>query len=335
MFPMNRLHLKPQHWLATALCALYLHAAAFDLQGHRGARGLAPENTLPGFAKTLGVGVTTIETDLAISRDGVLLISHDPALNPDITRGPDGQFLSGRGPVIWHTDHAELQRYDVGRLKPGSRYAAQYPDQQPHDGARLPRLQDLFALVERSGNREVRFALEIKTRPDAPADTAAPDAFAGKVVEAVRAAGVALRTTLLSFDWRALQAVQQMAPDIGTVYLSIQRPNFDNIGASNPNGSAWTAGLRYADHGSVPKLIHAAGGRIWSAFHGDLDAELVKQAKALGLTVLAWTVNEPARMAQVMDMGVDGIVTDRPDLLRDVIARRGLPLPKPTPVRAD
>lgn len=335
MFPMNRLHVKPQHWLTTALYALCLHAAALDLQGHRGARGLAPENTLPGFAKALSIGVTTIETDLAISRDGMLLISHDPALNPDITRGPDGQFLSGRGPVIWHTDHAELQRYDVGRLKPGTRYAAQYPDQQPNDGARLPHLQDLFALVERSGNREVRFALEIKTRPDAPADTAAPDAFARNVVDAVRAAGVAQRTTLLSFDWRALQAVQHMAPDIGTVYLSIQRPNFDNIGASNPNGSAWTAGLRYADHGSVPKLIHAAGGRIWSAFHGDLDAELVKQAKALGLTVLAWTVNEPARMAQVMDMGVDGIVTDRPDLLRDVMARRGLPLPKPTPVRVD
>lgn len=335
MFPLHPLRLTRPLWLAATLCSLCLHAAAFDLQGHRGARGLAPENTLPGFARALSIGVTTLETDLAISRDGVLLISHDPALNPDITRGPDGQFLTGRGPVIWQTDFADLQRYDVGRLKPGTRYAAQYPDQQPHDGARLPRLQDLFALVERAGNREVRFALEIKTRPDAPTDTAAPEAFARKVVDAVRAAGVAPRTTILSFDWRALQAVQQMAPDIGTVYLSIQRPNFDNIGANHPNGSAWTAGLRYADHGSVPKLIHAAGGRIWSAFHADLDAEQVKQAKALGLTVLTWTVNEPARMAQVMDMGVDGIVTDRPDLLREVIARRGLALPRPTPVTVD
>lgn len=335
MFPLHPLRLTRPLWLAATLCSLCLHAAAFDLQGHRGARGLAPENTLPGFARALSIGVTTLETDLAISRDGVLLISHDPALNPDITRGPDGQFLTGRGPVIWQTDFAELQRYDVGRLKPGTRYAAQYPDQQPHDGARLPRLKDLFALVERSGNREVRFALEIKTRPDAPTDTATPEAFARKVVDAVRSAGVAPRTTILSFDWRALQAVQQMAPGIGTVYLSIQRPNFDNIGAGNPNGSAWIAGLQYADHGSVPKLIHAAGGRIWSAFHGDLDAELVKQAKALGLTVLAWTVNEPARMAQVMDMGVDGIVTDRPDLLREVMAKRGLPVPRPTPVRVD
>jgi glycerophosphoryl diester phosphodiesterase len=322
-------------WTAALLCSLWLPAAAFDLQGHRGARGLAPENTLAGFARTLAIGVTTLETDLAVSRDSVLVISHDPALNPDLTRGPDGQFIASRGPVIWHTDFAELRRYDVGRLKPGTRYASQYPDQQPHDGARLPRLEELFALVRKSGNTEVRFALEIKVRPDAPEETMAPGPFARKLVDAVRAAGVAARTTILSFDWSALQVVQEIAPEIGTVYLSIRQRDFDNIGIGRPGGSAWTAGFQHAEHGSVPKMIRAAGGRIWSSFHGELDAAQVKEAKALGLTVLAWTVNDPARMAQVMDMGVDGIVTDRPDLLREEMRRRGLPLPAPTPVSAD
>ncbi len=319
-------------WITALLFGLGLQAQAFDLQGHRGARGLAPENTIVGFALTLALGVTTLETDLAVSRDGVLLISHDPALNPDITRGPDGQFLATRGPVIWHTDFAELQRYDVGRLKPGTRYAAQYPEQRPHDGARLPQLDELFALVKKSGNTQVRFALEIKVRPDAPGETMAPEPFARKLVDAVRAAGFEARTTILSFDWRVLQAVQKIAPEIGTVYLSIQRPQFDNIGAGQPGASPWTAGIAYGEHGSVPKMIRAAGGRIWSSFHLDLDAAKVKEAKGLGLTVLAWTVNDPARMAQVMDMGVDGIVTDRPDLLREEMKRRGLPLPTPTPV---
>ncbi len=246
--------------LAGLLC-IGLQAQAFDLQGHRGARGLAPENTLPGFALALSLGVTTLETDIAVSRDGVLVISHDPALNPDITRGPDGQFLSSRGPVIWHADFAELQRYDVGRLKPGTRYAEQYPQQKPHDGARLPRLDELFALVKKSGNSQVRLALEIKVRPDAPDETPAPEPFARKLVDAVRAAGMAERTTILSFDWRALQAVQKIAPEIGTVYLSIQRPQFDNIGAGKPGPWPWTAGFGHAEHGSVPKMIKAAGGR--------------------------------------------------------------------------
>jgi glycerophosphoryl diester phosphodiesterase len=320
-----------KRWLALILLCGTLQAAAFDLQGHRGARGLAPENTLPGFALALGIGVSTLETDIAVSRDGVLLISHDPALNPDITRGPDGQFLNGRGPVIWHTDFAELQRYDVGRLKPGTRYAAQFPEQKPHDGARLPRLADLLALVKKPGHEQVRLALEIKLRPDAADETMAPEPFAKALVDAVRAAGVAPRSTILSFDWRALQAVQKLAPEIGTVYLSIQQRNFDNIGAGQPGGSAWTAGIQHADHGSVPKMVKAAGGRIWSAFHGDLDAAKVKEAQSLGLTVLAWTVNEPARIAQVMDMGVDGIVSDHPDRVRAEMQRRGLPLPKPAP----
>ena len=319
-------------WIAIALLACGLHAAAFDLQGHRGARGLAPENTLPGFALALGIGVTTLETDIAVSRDDVLLISHDPALNPDITRGPDGQFLAARGPVIRHTDYAELQRYDVGRLKPGTRYAEQYPAQQPSDGARLPKLEELFALVKKSGNQDVRLALEIKVRPDAPDETMAPEPFARKLVEAVRAAGLASRTTILSFDWRALQAVQKLAPEIGTVYLSIQRPQSDNIGAGKPGPWPWTAGFGHAEHGSVPKMIKAAGGRTWSAFHLDLDAAKVKEAQTLGLTVLAWTVNDPAQIARMMDLGVDGIVSDRPDLVREEMRRRGMPLPAATPV---
>lgn len=319
-------------WIAIALLACGLHAAAFDLQGHRGARGLAPENTLPGLALALGIGVTTLETDIAVSRDDVLLISHDPALNPDITRGPDGQFLAARGPVIRHTDYAELQRYDVGRLKPGTRYAEQHPAQQPSDGARLPKLEELFALVKKSGNQDVRLALEIKVRPDAPDETMAPEPFARKLVEAVRAAGLASRTTILSFDWRALQAVQKLAPEIGTVYLSIQRPQSDNIGAGKPGPWPWTAGFGHAEHGSVPKMIKAAGGRTWSAFHLDLDAAKVKEAQTLGLTVLAWTVNDPAQIARMMDLGVDGIVSDRPDLVREEMRRRGMPLPAATPV---
>jgi glycerophosphoryl diester phosphodiesterase len=143
---------------------------------------------------------------------------------------------------------------------------------------------------------------------------------------------MAQRSTILSFDWRTLQVVQKLAPEIGTVYLSIQRPNFDNIGADKHGASPWTAGIALADHRSVPKMVKAAGGGIWSSFHGDLDAAKIKEAQGLGLTVLAWTVNEPARMAQLMDLGVDGIVTDRPDLLRAEMQRRGLPLPAPTPV---
>lgn len=322
-----------KRWITVTMLLANLHAQAFDLQGHRGARALAPENTLPAFALALSIGVSTLETDIAITRDGQLVISHDPALNPDITRGPDGQFLTTRGPLIWQTNFDELQRYDVGRLKPGTRYASLYPAQKPVDGARLPRLADLFALVKKSGNTTVRLALETKLTPTAPGETMAPEPFARALIGAIREAGFAERTAILSFDWRTLQVVQKEAPEIGTVYITMQQRGLDNVGADKAEGSAWTAGIRYADHGSVPRMIKAAGGRTWSSFLGDLDAAKVKEAQALGLTVLTWTVNEPQQIARAMDLGVDGIVSDRPDLVREEMQRRGMALPQATPVQ--
>ena len=307
-------------------------ANALDLQGHRGARGLAPENTLQGFAHALGIGVTTLELDIAITQDGVLVISHDPALNPDLSRGPDGRFLEARGPLIRDLAFEQLSRYDVGRLKPGSEYASRHPQQQPADGARIPALAALFALVKKSGNTSVRFAIETKLTPLAPHETWAPAPFARALIAAIRDAGVASRSTILSFDWRTLAVVQQEAPEIGTVYLSAQQPWLDNIGAGRAEGSAWTAGVQHKDHGSVPQMIKAAGGRTWSCYFGDLDAAKVREAHRLGLQVLAWTVNEPVQIARMLDLGVDGIVSDRPDRVREEMKRRGLALPAATPV---
>src|SRR5947207_1788506 len=145
--------------------------AAFDLQGHRGARGLAPENTLVAFAKGLAIGVTTLEMDAAITKDDVVVVSHDPAFTPAITRGPDGRFLDARGPLIRSLTYAETQRYDVGRINPASNYAKTFPDQVPVDGTRLPRLSEVFDLVKRSGNKDVQFDIETKVFPLAPEDT--------------------------------------------------------------------------------------------------------------------------------------------------------------------
>ena len=315
------------------LGSLCLSAFAFDLQGHRGARSLAPENTLAGFALTLGIGVTTLELDIAITSDGELVISHDPTLNPDITRGPDGVFLNARGPTIALTPYAELLRYDVGRLKPGTRYASQYPEQKPLDGARIPKLDELFALVRKSGNTQVRFAIETKVSPLTPELTIAPELFVRRVIKSIRDAGMASRSSILSFDWRALQVVQKEAPEIATVYLSAQQSWLDNIGVKDGGRSSpWTAGFQHAEHGSVPKMIKAAGGRIWSVHWADLDAAKLAEAKALGLTVLTWTVNNPVQIARMLDMGVDGIISDHPELVRVEMKKRGMPLPAATPV---
>ncbi len=152
-------------------------AAAFELQGHRGARGLLPENTLAGFERALEIGVTTLELDIAITADGVPVISHDPELNPDLTRNAQGQWIRNKGPLIRTLSLAQLQAYDVGRLDPSSKYAQSFPGQQPRDGQRMPTLAALFARVNELGADKVQFAIETKVFPNRPLDTLGPQEF--------------------------------------------------------------------------------------------------------------------------------------------------------------
>ena len=178
--------------------------------------------------------------------------------------------------------------------------------------------------MKRSGDGKVRFAIETKLTPDQPEETLLPEPFARAVVAEIRKAGMATRSQILSFDWRSLQVVQKIAPEIETVYLTAQQSWLDNVGAGRAEASRWTAGFQFREHGSIPKMIKAAGGSHWSAHFRDLDAPKVKEAQALGLKVLAWTVNDPAVMARMLDFGVDGLITDRPDLARKLLEERGI-----------
>src|SRR6266508_1289192 len=285
--------------------AARLPAIAFDLQGHRGARGLAPENTIESFSTALAIGVTTLELDVGMTKDGVVVVHHDEWLNPDITRGADGAFLSQRGPPIYSLTLQELKRYDVGRLKPGSAYAASLPEQRPQDGARIPTLAEVFALAGRADH--IRFNIETKLTPTSGADVPEPELFAKAVAAAVREAGLAERVSIQSFDWR------------------IQR--------GKPGASPWTAGLDVDEFGgSVPRLVAAADCRVWSPAFADLTSERIGEASALGIRVIPWIVNEPDQMDRLVRMGVAGIITDYPDRLRRFLAANNVPLPPPVSI---
>ncbi|MDH4150391.1 MAG: glycerophosphodiester phosphodiesterase [Betaproteobacteria bacterium] len=318
--------------VAAALLVTTITAQALDLQGHRGCRGLMPENTLPAFAAALTIGVTTLELDTAVTRDGVVVVSHDAILNPDITRGPDGQWLARADIAINSVTWAELQQYDVGRIRPDTAYARRFPGQQAIDGARIPRLTDVFALAHRAGNKSVRFNIETKISPEHPQRTLPPAEFARVLIDLIRAGQLESRVTIQSFDWRTLQVVQAEAPQIATVYLSAQQPWQDNIRAAETT-SAWTAGLHVSRYsGSVSNMVQAAGGGVWSPYFGEVTRESVRAAQQAGLKVVVWTVNEPRDMTRMISLGVDGIITDYPDRLRRVAGKHSLPLPRPTPV---
>ncbi|HVZ07784.1 glycerophosphodiester phosphodiesterase family protein [Rhodopila sp.] len=286
-------------------------AGGFRIIGHRGARGLFPENTLEGFQGAWALGVRAFELDVGLTRDGVAVVAHDPVLNPDLTRDAAGAWLPGPGPAIHALTAAELAGFDVGRLRPGSRAAGLFPRQRPHDGARVPDLAAVLAALPAA-----EWIIEIKTDPTRPDLTAPPDLLADAVLTQIDRADAAARVVVESFDWRIQAYVRRVRPDIGLAYLT--RPD----APADP----WWAGIDPADHGgSVPACVAAAGpaGCAWAPAFAQLTRAALREAHALGLAVLPWTVNAPADMRRLIGWGVDGIITDDPDILAAVTAAAG------------
>lgn len=305
-------------------------AAAIDLQGHRGARGLAPENTLASFRVALAIGVSTVETDLAMTQDGVLVLSHEPYLYSALTRGADGRWLASDGATIYSLKAADLAQYDVGRLNPSHKYSAPWTEQKAADGERIPTLKQLFDLMRDArspGGRLVRFNLETKITPTSGA--AVPDAalYARTVVDAIRAAGMNERITVQSFDWRTLHEVKKLAPEIATVCLTIESQNMNTVAVDASGASPWHAGLKRTDYGgSLLRTVQAAGCSTWSPFWRNITPEDIVEARELKLKIVPWTVNEPAEIERLALLGVDGIITDYPDRARRVLAARNIPI---------
>jgi glycerophosphoryl diester phosphodiesterase len=301
----------------------------FDLQAHRGGRGLMPENTLPAFENALALGVTTLELDTVLTADGVVMVHHDRRLAPERTRDAAGAWIAEVAPPAFLMLNAqEVARYDIGRAKPGSRVAKNFPQQDGADGVAIPTLAAVLARAESLSGGTIRYNIETKIAPDSPEDSADPEVIARALIAVIREAGVASRAAVQSFDWRTLQIVQREAPEIATVYLTAEQDWLDNLGRGDAMPSPWIGGLDI-DWAQVtlPQAIKRAGGAVWSPYYRDLTEADLKEAQRLGLQVVVWTVNDPADMASLIDLGVDGLITDYPDRARAVLAQKGMPLP--------
>ncbi|MGY3477851.1 glycerophosphodiester phosphodiesterase [Bradyrhizobium ottawaense] len=306
-------------------------AMAFDIEAHRGGRALLPENTPPAFANALSMGVDTLELDVGVTADGEVVVSHERGLNPDLARSAGRTYIAPPGTPFVKLRLDEVRTYDVGQIRPDSAYAKQFPDQRAVPGTRIPTLSELFALVRKSGNSRVRLNIETKIDPNHPDETLDPQAFVAKLLGLIEAEMFSDRVMIQSFDWRTLQLVQQQAPKIPTVYLTLQRGTGQTVVLDKATN--WTAGFSPAEHdSSLPRTIKAAGGAVWSPNFGDVTSALVAEAHELGLRVVVWTVNKREDMARMMELGVDGIISDRPDLLREVAGEKGIVLPAGTPV---
>lgn len=302
---------------------------------HRGGAGLRPENTLAAFANALDLGVDGFELDVHVAKDDTVVVFHDDTLKRDIVRDADGRWLDGTPPLIKDLSYPQLQTYDVGRLKPQSKYGARYPDQIAADGERIPRLNDVIWLMKRSGGNE-RLWIELKSNFTDRAKTVPPDAMAEAVIRVLKREKFIERSVLVGFDWPALIAAKKLSPKIECWFTTLPQSWFgeapppaadgpppkaelESLRALERESAPWTGGFDRAKYGSVIKAAKAAGADGWFPYFADINRATLTEARAVGLKVGAWTVNEPGDLARLADLGVDGLCTDYPDRLTGIL----------------
>ena len=309
---------------------------------HRGGAGLWPENTMAAFTRAIAAGADGIELDVHLSKDRKLVVHHDESLKPSIARGPDGAWLTRPTPLLKDLTHDEMQAYDIGRLRPGARYAARYPDQVPADGERIPLLADVYALVKEKAKPGFRLYVELKTALLDLSQSADPRELADAAVALTREHGLEETVTFVSFDWRALARAKEIAPSILNAFTTLpffqvdpqdasaqrDEPGSEDdlirkasaAGAPWANGYDWRlqTGATFAER--MLRAIAAGPADGWFAWHGDVTPANAALARELGLAVSCWTVDEEAEMKRLAALGVEAILTDRPDRLAKALA---------------
>lgn len=265
----------------------------FDWQGHRGARGLLPENTVPAFLLALEYPkITTLELDIAVSGDNQLIVSHEPWLSHHICSGPDGQAVTEDEEAqlsIYQLTAAEVQTYDCG-----SRGNARFPEQKSMKVSKPLLSEVVKAAEERAktlGRSLPRYNIEIKSRPGWDGEkTPDPVTFAALLLEEIDRLGIRKRSCIQSFDTRALEAVHAADPEMVTAYLVEELDSLEQ---------------------NLAKLSFTPS--IYSPYYLLVSANMVAALHERGMLIIPWTVNDTENMASLKDLGVDGIITDYPD----------------------
>lgn len=288
--------------------------------GHRGARGVLPENTLMGFEFALSTGAHLLEFDVVMTADMVPVITHNHRLHAPTFRDASGAFLTDE-PKVADLTWSELQRFDIGRVDGNSAYGRRFPDQAQIDGLRVPRLKDLLDKVAGPGFENANLMLEIKSDPDFSTDTEYQSELVRRVVDEVRAAKLEQRTLLHSFDWKLLALCQTLAPDFPTSFLTEMPENEDEVGEDSSKSVSPDFSGR---HDQIPDLVANAGGALWCPYVHDVVAGAVTRAQELGLVVAVWTVNELADIDRMIELGVDAIVSDYPGRVQRRLADHSL-----------
>lgn len=284
--------------------------------GHRGARALFPENTLPGYKAAIDFGCDFLDIDVGVTSDGILIAAHDLWLNPDITQ-INGKFLDKKEfkkRLIHQFTLKELKEYDVGRINPHSFYKGLFPNQVPIPETPMPTLQEIVDYTQNKGLQH--FQIEMKTDPRMPDATVSPKVFANILYAFLVKNKLLERVEIQAFDWRCLFEINKLDPKIKTAFLVSNKKTF--LSKDREIAGLWSGGKLLKDYNnSFPQMIKELGGTLFEPLDRLLTKDEVIESHALGLEVVTWSHPHLHKktLQKLLSFGIDGIILDDPNFL--------------------
>ena len=324
--------------LITLICSSTISIAnVINIYAHRGLRPLSPENTIPAYVQAMRIGVDVIDMDINMTKDKVLVVTHDLTLNPDLTKDVNGRWITKKIPIKDLT-LAELKQYTVGHVKPNSPIAKMYPNHIGIDNVHMPTLKEVINYTKKNVGSRIRLQIEIKTNPYDPDTSWTAQEMAQALNKVLIKTDMTSNVEVQSFEWQALVDLQKLNPRVKTAYLTDHSTEPMNAEQEKQmsNYEKWTAPLNPADYDyDYPVMVKKLGGTFWEPYQKGLTEQDVIEAHKLGVKIVTWGWTEQDKtdfdyevINNLIDWKIDGIITDRPDILRGVEAAKDLDLPQ-------
>ncbi|MGB1085889.1 MAG: glycerophosphodiester phosphodiesterase family protein [Alphaproteobacteria bacterium] len=293
------------------------------IYGHRGARGVLPENTLDSFQYLFDNDINAYETDILISKDSIPVITHDFHLDPSLTQDEEGNWLEDENIKIIDLTYDQISKYEVGSLNKLTKYGRRFLNQKKLENQKIPKVSELLDLTSKNKVSDLVINLEIKSTPVQENLTPSPEEMVKIVLEEVNQSNLTDKIIYSSFDWRVLREIKNYNPEIPRAYLSFEQQgsgSFGNIYDQSP----WMDFTPLHNNVDLPKLIKALGGQAWHPFYRNVTEKIVETSHNENLPVNVWTVNDEEDMLRMIDIGVDGIMTDYPVQLKELCEKKNI-----------
>ena len=294
------------------------------IYGHRGARGDMVENSISGLKYAFDLGIRAVEFDVVISKDNIPVLFHDYRLNPDLVKDSSGNWITDKNMKLKDLTYEEISKYTIESVKPDTKYAKRFENQQSAKGEKIPKLTEFFQLVTEDKYKDAFLNLEIKSTLTQENVTPNPEKMVSIILKDIKEFNLEDRTLITSYDWRILYELKKQNPNILRGFITLQQDLLTTKKNVYENSPWMVKNYPMEELFLLPNIIKSLEGHVWSTFYRDVTKQNVELAHKHGLATCVWTVNREKDIIRMIEYGVDGIITDYPKKVQEICKSKNI-----------